>query len=236
MNAIACRNWLFARRNNILTLAWLTPFISLLFTWLSTLTEDDPVSAALGLGRLEVFRQYMVVIVYFFVNAIVSWIVTAYLTTRELEDRHLALLRLTQITPQGLFFGHLASVAKIMAPQIVLFHAGMAIYYLLSVPPGGPTAELSAGLFVGVLVMNLINTFAIATVIVPAVFGKTGLFIALGAVVAFAIVPMDFIFFMIADMHEVPLFVFPAAVLLPIGLMLLLGVYWGKRRWFADWL
>jgi hypothetical protein len=235
MEAIVRRNWIFARRNNIITLAWLTPVLSVVFTWVLSIVEDGPISDILGLGRLSMFAQFAVVMVYFFVNALVSWIVAAYLASREFEDKHLSLLRLTSVTPAQLYFGHLRTIANIMLPQIVVFHAGIAVFYIATNPDIFREGEVSIAMFVGVLFMNLLNTYAISTVILPAIYGKAALFITFGALVSLVAVPTNFIFFFIADDLGVPLFVLPLAVIAFFALMGFLTVLWGKRRWHAEW-
>ncbi len=235
MEAITKRNWIFARRNNIITLAWLTPVLAVVFTWIMTIAQDEPIANMLGLGILSVFSQFAVVMVYFFVNALVSWIAVAYLVSRELEDRFLSLLRLTPITARDTYIGHMRTVMVIMMPQLLVFHAGIAVFYTATNPDIFRENEVSIAMFAGVLLMNLLNTFAITTVVLPAIYGKTAFFILFGAVVSLIAVPNNFMFFFISENLNVPLFVLPLAVMAFFAIICVLTMMWGNHRWYAEW-
>jgi hypothetical protein len=235
MEAVTRRNWIFARRNNIVTLAWLTPFISILFTWLLTLAEDDPVSSALGFGRLAVFQQFVVVMVYLFVNALVSFIVAAYLVSREFEDRGLSLVRLTDISPASLYFGHLRTIAAVMLPQILLFHIGIAVFYIATDPHLFSRGDVNVHMFIGILAMNLLNTAAISALVLPGIFGRSAAFILLGLFASFVAVPLDFMFFFIADDLQLPIWIPILVAFVPFASLAWLSIAWGKRRWYAEW-
>lgn len=235
MEAITKRNWIFARRNNIVTLAWLTPILAVVFTWLMTIAQDEPAADLLGLGRLAVFSQFAVVMVYFFVNALVSWIAAAYLASRELEDRFLSIIRLSPISARDIYIGHMRTVMVIMLPQLLIFHAGIAVYYISTNPDIFRENEVSVAMFAGVMLMNLLNTFAIATVVLPAIYGNTAFFIVMGAIVSLIAVPNNFMFFYIAENLNVPLFVPPLAVMAFFAIISVLSVMWGNYRWYAEW-
>lgn len=235
MNAIFRRNWLIARRNNLVTLGWLTPVITILFNWLSTLTEEDTVTGAMGIGRLAIFQPFTVVIIYLFVNALVSFLVAAYLTTRELEDKSLSQIRLTQLTPFNLIGGHFLTVAAIMLPQMVLFHIAVFVYALFWLPPVDQGPSVNFALIFGVFLMNMLNSFALTSLLCFGLFGRAFFFVVLGGIAAFFAVPINFTIFYIADQYGLGVLAVTALQILPLGAMLFLSIALGKYMWHAEW-
>ena len=236
MDAIFRRNWLIARRNNLVTLGWLTPAIALLFNWLSTLTVDDPVSGQLGIQTLAVFQPFTVVIIYMFVNSLVTFLAAAFLMTRELDDRALAQTRLSRLTPLDVLGGYFVTVFAVMLPQNVLFHIAVFIYNLTWAAPYNSPAQINMGLVFGVLLMNILNTVAVAGVLSFGLFGKAYVFVVLGGLVAFFMVPANFMLFYVADSLNVSVLTAAAGQIVPLAAMFIFALALGRYRWRTEWL
>jgi len=64
---------------------------------------------------------------------------------------------------------------------------------------------------------------------------RYSLALLLGALVAFAAVPVDFMFFFIADTLQTPIWIPILAAFIPLAILAWLTIAWGKRRWYAEW-
>ncbi len=185
---------------------------------------------------MAIFQPYTVVIIYLFVNSLVSFLTAAYMTTRELEDKQLSQIRLTLLSPFDLILGHLKTVAVIMIPQMLLFHVAVFIYNLIWLAPGTSEGQtISVWMVFGVFIMNALNTAAITAILCFGLFGRPYLFVALGGLSAFFAVPMNFTLFYIADHFGVGIPLVTAAQILPLAIVILLAVSLGRYRWRSEW-
>lgn len=233
MGAVFQRNWRIAGRTNVILLGWLTPFVSLLFTWLATLAEWD--LPGMINARMNVFYLFTVAVVYLFTNALVTWLATAYLARSDFETSSLELVKLTRVGPAGLLFGHLLTVSAVMLPQIILFHAGLWVYTTAVIVPQDPSAQVSSLLLLGVLAMNIVNFISIAVITLFSLFVSPHLFVILGAILAFSIVQGNFMLFLISARFGTPIVYAVLVSLVPVMLCILPALLFGKRRWYAGW-
>ncbi|MEP0814697.1 MAG: hypothetical protein HRF49_08555 [bacterium] len=236
MGAVFRRNWLFAKRNNLVLMGWLVPPACVLFNWLSSLADDDVFGGVgAGVSRLQIFQPYTVVMIYLFVNTLVSWLAATYVALKEGEPGSLDLIKLTGVRPGEVWAGHLATQAAIMLPQIFVFFAGLLIYneLFLAQTPEGMTLRNNLPLFASVILMNVINFLFISSLTLSGIFRLPAAGIALGALFSFLVVPADFMMFWLADFYSVPLALVAGAAAAPAAAVNLFALASGASNWKA---